>query len=56
MMWQILIAVLLVWFAVSVAAAVLVGRVLRGSSAALNVYAPRLQAEGPSSPDMVQVG
>lgn len=54
MMWQIMIAVMLVWFAVSVGAGVLVGHVLRRSGSALDVWAP--QHELPSSPDMLRVG
>lgn len=56
MMWQILIVVMLVWFAVSIGAGVLVGHVLRRSSTALDDGPLRLQAEGPSSLDMVRAG
>jgi hypothetical protein len=55
MMWQISFA-MLVWLAASVGGAVLVGHVLRRSSAALDVCAPRFRGEGPSSLDMVRTG
>lgn len=56
MMWQILTVVMLVWFAVSIGAGVLVGHVLRRSGVALGVSTPQPQADGPSSLDMVRAG
>lgn len=56
MMWQIVIAVLLGWFAISIGAAALVGQMLRRSGATLDVCAPQLRGEGPSSLDMVRAG